>query len=209
MGYKVVEIFCSINGEGMKAGKLAVFVRMKGCNLACSYCDTSWANEKDASYQEMTADEIVQQVKENQVENVTLTGGEPLLQAGIEQLLQKLADAGLEVEIETNGSVSLKPYATISPKISFTMDYKLASSGMEDKMDLQNFSILTANDTVKFVVSDRKDLERAYEVSEQFLEKESVQYFSESGIWQHRAEGYCGIYERKTLEQSKDTDSDA
>ena len=76
--YKVVEIFESINGEGMKAGELSVFVRLCGCNLHCSYCDTSWANEKDAPYQEMTARQIVQKAEAYGTKNVTLTGGEPL-----------------------------------------------------------------------------------------------------------------------------------
>lgn len=169
MKYKVVEIFQSINGEGMKAGELAVFVRMQGCNLNCVYCDTSWANAQDARYQSMTSSEIVKRVQSEQVKNVTLTGGEPLLQPGIEQLLVALVQAGFCVEIETNGSVDLKKYIGLSPQISFTMDYKLPQSGMENKMRIENFSLLSKQDTVKFVASDRKDLERAFAVSEKYL----------------------------------------
>lgn len=169
MEYKVVEIFQSINGEGMKAGELAVFVRMQGCNLSCKYCDTAWANDANADFQKMTENEIVAQVQKNQVKNVTLTGGEPLLQPGIEELLLALTKAGFAVEIETNGSISIKEYKSLSSGISFTMDYKLAGSGMEDKMNTENFAFLTAKDTVKFVVSDRKDLERAYNISREYL----------------------------------------
>lgn len=169
MKYNVVEIFQSINGEGMRAGELAVFIRFKGCNLRCRYCDTMWANEADAHYTEMTGEEILSQVKAYQVKNVTVTGGEPLLQKGIEVLLMQLAGEGCFVEIETNGSVSLQQFAGLSPQISFTMDYKLSGSGMEEQMCTDNFALLNRNDTVKFVVSDRKDLERAFEISEKFL----------------------------------------
>lgn len=75
--FKVCEKFVSINGEGIKAGQLSVFVRFKGCNLDCSYCDTKWANEKDADFESMSTDEIVKYVVETSVQNVTLTGGEP------------------------------------------------------------------------------------------------------------------------------------
>ena len=78
--YKVVEHFVSINGEGTHAGQLAMFIRFQGCNLNCSYCDTKWANEVDAPFQWKTAEELVQSADEAQVKNITLTGGEPLLQ---------------------------------------------------------------------------------------------------------------------------------
>ena len=73
MSFKVVEIFESINGEGMRAGELAVFVRMKGCNLSCNYCDTMWANKPDCEFEEMTAEQIVDRVKKSGIKNVTLS----------------------------------------------------------------------------------------------------------------------------------------
>lgn len=169
MEYKVVEIFQSINGEGMKAGELSVFVRMQGCNLCCDYCDTSWANDLNAAYHYMSAQDIIQVIRKERVNNVTLTGGEPLLQPYIGDLLSGLTNAGFAVEIETNGSVSLRAFVGLSPQISFTMDYKLAGSKMEQKMDVSNFSLLTYKDTVKFVVSDREDLIRAYKVTQKYL----------------------------------------
>ena len=81
--YQVVEKFVSINGEGRRAGELAVFIRMKGCNLHCSYCDTYWANESDCESTEMTADEIISYIEESRIRNITLTGGEPLLREGM------------------------------------------------------------------------------------------------------------------------------
>ena len=167
--YEVAEYFVSINGEGPLAGQLAVFVRLKGCNLACEYCDTKWANEPDAAFTAMTAEEIHQAIKETGVHNVTLTGGEPLARPHIAGLLEELAaDPELHVEIETNGSVSLAPFCRIPNAPSFTMDYKLSCSGMESFMDTDNFSLLTQKDTVKFVTGSLADCERALEVMKQF-----------------------------------------
>ena len=90
--YPVAEIFSSINGEGVLAGQLAVFVRFVGCNLRCSYCDTMWANSPDAPHREMTAEQIVQEILDTGIHNVTLTGGEPLLQPHIHELLALLSD---------------------------------------------------------------------------------------------------------------------
>ena len=88
--YQVVEKFVSINGEGRRAGELAVFIRMKGCNLHCSYCDTYWANESDCESTEMTADEIISYIEESRIRNITLTGGEPLLREGMTQLIRAI-----------------------------------------------------------------------------------------------------------------------
>ncbi|MDO5797716.1 MAG: putative 7-carboxy-7-deazaguanine synthase QueE [Eubacteriales bacterium] len=159
---KVVEKFTSINGEGTRAGELAVFVRFKGCNLRCSYCDTMWANESDCSCKEETPEEIVNYVLEAGIRNVTLTGGEPLLQKDIRELIHLLLHAGLRVEIETNGAVNLSDFCEERP--IFTMDYKLPSSGCEEYMIAENMELLETNDTVKFVSGSQEDLLRALEV---------------------------------------------
>ena len=164
MSFKVVEIFESINGEGMRAGELAVFVRMKGCNLSCNYCDTMWANEADCEFEEMTADRIVERVKKSGIKNVTLTGGEPLLQKDADKLLKLFSDEkDIRVEIETNGSVNLSPFLKYE-NTSFTMDYKLPESDMEKYMDLENFKILRKKDTLKFVASSVNDLKKANDI---------------------------------------------
>lgn len=168
--YKVVEKFVSINGEGQLAGQLAVFIRLAGCNLNCSYCDTKWANEKDVAFELMTSKEIYEYIKSTGVKNITLTGGEPLMQEGILELLQELSkDEELSVEIETNGSISLKEFQVIKEnRPKFTMDYKLQSSNMEDKMDIDNFNYLKAEDTVKFVVGNNEDLSRAKAIIDEY-----------------------------------------
>ena len=144
MDFKVVERFVSINGEGRRSGQLAIFIRFAGCNLNCSYCDTLWANEKDVSYELISSKDIYDYIKSQKIKNVTLTGGEPLMQKGIVELLKVLSkDKELYVEIETNGSVLLDEFLDIENSPSFTMDYKLPSSNMENKMALDNFRYLT------------------------------------------------------------------
>lgn len=171
MKYKVAELFVSINGEGTKAGQLAVFVRLCGCNLNCSYCDTTWANEDSVSFKEMSVDEIVEYIKNTGVYNITLTGGEPLLKRDGEDTRALLkALVGIEaarVEIETNGSIELKEYMDID-NISFTMDYKLPGSGMEESMCLDNFEVLRKCDTVKFVSGSEEDLLKAKEIIDRY-----------------------------------------
>ena len=160
--FKVAEHFISINGEGQKAGELALFVRFVGCNLGCSWCDTKWANSPNAPFTEMSAQEICDLAQNSGVKNVTLTGGEPLLQQNITSLIIALAKQGSSVEIETNGSVPLPEISDSS--VTFTMDYKLPSSEMESRMCLENFERLTPRDTVKFVCGSHGDLERAAQI---------------------------------------------
>lgn len=160
----VIESFVSINGEGTRAGELAVFIRFRGCNLRCSYCDTLYANEPDAPCVEQTPADVYAYIRSTGVTNVTLTGGEPLLEPEIKDLLALLlADDRLSVEIETNGAVDLAPFCGDKRPL-FTMDYKLPSSGCERAMKTENFSLLQPEDTVKFVSGSRADLDRALEI---------------------------------------------
>ena len=92
MDFKVAEKFVSINGEGTKAGQPAVFIRLAGCNLRCSYCDTMWANGFDAPHVKMTEEEIAGYVRSTGIKNVTLTGGEPLLAENVHILLAALSE---------------------------------------------------------------------------------------------------------------------
>ncbi len=176
--YKVAEIFTSVNGEGRRSGQLALFIRMSGCNLKCEYCDTEWAGGEGKDFRMMSTEEIMDEVRRSGARNVTLTGGEPLLQKEIEELLAALtADPWLRIEIETNGSIALRPLlrkitdirgvdpdsekpsrADAPDNLSFNMDYKLPGSGMEHRMRPANFDVLGPGDTVKFVVRDRTDL---------------------------------------------------
>ena len=168
---KVVEIFKSIEGEGVRAGLPVTFVRLYGCNLRCEYCDTKYsydeANEKNPyPYTVMTAAEIVKAVMERECPNVTITGGEPLIHPGIEKLIDLLLFVGCEVNIETNGTRPVPYKYKDEKRIIFTMDYKCPGSGMNDKMERYCFETLRDWDVLKFVVSDEKDLDKMIEVLE-------------------------------------------
>ncbi|WP_319371661.1 putative 7-carboxy-7-deazaguanine synthase QueE [uncultured Ilyobacter sp.] len=170
MNYKVVETFVSINGEGKKSGELAVFTRLAGCNLRCSYCDTMWANQDDVVFTLMSKEEIYDYIKSSGVKNVTLTGGEPLIQEGVGELIDYLMmDENLCIEVETNGSIAIQSFRkNHGRRLSFTMDYKGSSSLMEDKMLMKNFETLTEFDTVKFVVGNKQDLFKAKEIMDNY-----------------------------------------
>ena len=164
MHYKVVEIFDSIEGEGKRAGRTATFVRFAGCNLNCTYCDTAYANGND--YQLMSSDDIINRIKKRNFMRVTLTGGEPLAVPEIEVLIFRLTTIGIEVNIETNGSIDIstvldyfqsKAYDP-DMQLFFTMDYKLPSSGMTDNMLPGNFTKLRPWDVLKFVVGSEDDM---------------------------------------------------
>ena len=178
MVLQVVEKFISINGEGRRCGQLATFIRFAGCNLNCGYCDTAWANDRKVAFDPMTAEEVYAYIKETQVTNVTLTGGEPLLQQDMGELLELISqDPELYVEIETNGSVLLSKFSDLENPPSFTMDYKLPSSGMERMMALENFDHLTEKDTVKFVSGSMEDLEKARELINKYKLTEKTSIF--------------------------------
>lgn len=239
---RLAESFVSINGEGPRAGELALFLRFVGCNLSCSYCDTRWANEPGCEYEDKSIEELIDLVASSGIKNVTLTGGEPMLQQELPALARGLLRLhGIRIEIETNGAVSLcemagirakaEPYEdmhgqpneaglsddgssrmdgtglsdevsgqpgeaglsddgkTVTRKhenksgnkpenksgnkpvnavrLSFTMDYKLPSSGCESAMLTDNFRYLRQEDTVKFVSGSREDLERAADIISQ------------------------------------------
>ncbi len=175
----MAERFVSINGEGRRAGELAVFLRFCKCNLQCSFCDTRWANSDDVNAEVMTVRQLTDFVMSTGIQNITLTGGEPLLQKNIGSLISELDALGLNIEIETNGSVPLKTLAPFPAHTSITMDYKLPGSGMEKFMCTENFSYLTKTDTVKFVVGGLMDLNRAVEIIRTFdLTARCFVYFS-------------------------------
>ena len=184
--FKVAEKFVSINGEARKAGELAVFIRFTGCNLCCSYCDTAWAIPEDAPHEKMNLQEIVDYVDSTRVQNVTLTGGEPLLQEDIPDLIAELIGHGHLVEVETNGAVSIEPLydlkkeLSLNDELSITIDYKCPSSGVEQCMLMDNYEYLRKEDTVKFVVGDRADLDKAYEIITKYnlVEKKIAVYIS-------------------------------
>lgn len=149
---KVNEIFYSIEGEGIRAGMPCTFIRLFGCNLNCSYCDTRYSCEGD-DYSIMSIKEIIEIVNSIGCPNITVTGGEPLMHDGIDRLLRLLLEEGYSVNAETNGTI----VPTVS-KIIYTVDYKALSSGMNAQMNPDAFKRLDSNDVIKCVVQNQEDL---------------------------------------------------
>lgn len=166
--FAVAEKFVSINGESVRVGEPAVFIRFRGCNLNCSYCDTGWANSTSANAEMLSTDELIAYVGETGITNVTLTGGEPLLRENIYELIEALMEDGKRVEIETNGSIFIGKLSEKTFRPVFTLDYKLPGSGCEDSMLTENYKFLQKDDAVKFVSGSTEDLERAKEIIERY-----------------------------------------
>lgn len=148
---RVIEIFDSIDGEGIFTGCLATFIRLGGCNMRCSYCDTGYAlNAKDGV--EMSVDDIVCKAKLIGNTHITLTGGEPLINPDSLKLVSALCDARFIVNIETNGSVDVTPFQ--NGKTVITMDYKTISSGENKKMSIDRINTLRKCDVLKIVCEE-------------------------------------------------------
>lgn len=163
----VIEKFVSIDGEGATAGELASFIRFQGCNLRCSWCDTTYSFEETDVQQWCTPEELYEFLRTSPARNVTLTGGEPLLQPELDGLLALLqGDSRLRVHVETNGSVNLRRFQERFPRISYVIDFKLPGSGMTESMDMENLSLARPQDVYKFVAQDAADLDYARQVME-------------------------------------------
>lgn len=148
---KISEIFKSIQGESTYAGLPCTFVRLAGCNLRCTYCDTNYAYYNG---RELSDADIVAKIEEYGVKCVEFTGGEPLLQEETPQLLKTLLDKGYEVLIETNGSICI---GCLDKRLNIIMDYKSPKSGMHERMRPKNFEFLKKTDQIKFVLMDESD----------------------------------------------------
>lgn len=178
--FPVIEKFVSIDGEGPTAGALATFIRFEGCNLRCKWCDTTYSFDGSSEITYLSALEIYEFIKASGIRQVTLTGGEPLMQPHISELLELLAkDHTLLVHIETNGAVAIEPFkkAYSSEMIRYIVDYKLPSSGMSKRMVLENFKEVTKEDTYKFVIASRRDLEEAYRLIEMYNLRERTRVY--------------------------------
>lgn len=155
MSLKVNEIFFSIQGESSHAGRPCAFIRLAGCNLRCSYCDTRYAYE-EGSWREI--DDIEREIRPFGCSLVEVTGGEPLLQTETPELVRRLLDRGYTVLLETNGSLDI---GAVDERCTRIVDMKCPSSGETDKNRLENLAILTPDDEVKFVIADRCDFDYA------------------------------------------------
>ena len=165
----ITEIFKSVQGEGTRAGLPCVFVRLTGCNLRCTWCDTAYAfhGGKKMSVDEVLArvDELCGRVEQQSGQQATvplveLTGGEPLLQEELYPLAEALIRRGFTVMIETSGE---KFVGRLPREVIKIVDVKCPDSGEADTFDLQNLEAVDAKDEIKFVLSTRRDYEFARE----------------------------------------------
>ena len=152
---KINEIFYSIQGESSFAGRPCAFIRLAGCDLRCSYCDTAYAFSDG---REMSVAEILQAIEAYPTRLALVTGGEPMLQPAVHDLFRSLFEKDYTVLVETGGHVSL---ATVDPRVHKIMDFKCPLSGMESRNDYDNIQYLTPGDELKFVVSGREDFDWA------------------------------------------------
>ncbi|WHY70882.1 7-carboxy-7-deazaguanine synthase QueE [Fictibacillus enclensis] len=187
----MVEIFETIEGEGMAAGFPTIFVRVFHCNLRCTWCDTPYSYAPAKPEFEATIEEIIERINTFASKRICFTGGEPLIHREKSAALLK-AMAGIEriedIHVETNGAIALKPFQllresdpVLSSKVRFVMDYKLPASGEMDRMIHENFVFLKSHDEIKFVIGTDEDFDIASSVLEQH-HKQGLALFSP--VWE-------------------------
>jgi len=173
----VVETFASIQGESTHAGRKCFFIRLAGCNLRCNYCDTVYAWEGGEL---RSVDLLVKEVEKSGVALVEVTGGEPLIHPETPALLQALLDAGKEVLLETNGSVSI---AGVPPAVRKIVDCKTPGSGMSESNCFDNYPLLQKHDEVKFVISGRDDFDWAVGIIRKYELGKKTENLIFSPVW--------------------------
>ena len=165
---KINEIYLSVQGESTHTGLPCIFIRLTGCNLRCSWCDTAYAFHEGKN---MSIDEILQKVENFGIHLVEITGGEPLMQDNGYTLMRRLIENGYKVMLETGGSISLERVPKDVIKI---MDLKCPGSGEQEKNNLDNLKLLAPHDEVKFVILDRKDYEWSRDIIKKYKINETA-----------------------------------
>ena len=179
---QISEIFRSIQGEGLTTGCPTIFVRLQGCSLRCSWCDTGYAQSKHGI--DMSIGLVVTKVFDIYGTNdyVCVTGGEPLDQKECIKLLHELNHCGFPIVLETNGAKSIKEVKAISNSIQISMDCKTPSSKMHKKMMHSNYRYLGKKDQIKFIIADKKDYEFAKDVVDTYVRFGNVIFSPAGGL---------------------------
>ena len=159
---KINEIFFSVQGEGSKSGLPCVFIRLTFCNLRCTYCDTEYAFYEGY---DLSIEQILTEIKKYDCKLVEVTGGEPLVQKESLELMQRLADEGYEVMLETGGSL---PIEEVDKRVKIILDLKCPSSKMMKKNLYANLDHLKTIDEIKFVIGTREDYDWSKQIIEQY-----------------------------------------
>lgn len=172
---KLTEIFLSIQGEADSVGWPTVFVRLTGCPLRCTYCDTEYAFY-GGEWREQA--DVLKEVASYCVKHVCVTGGEPLAQKGCVPLLNALCEAGYRVSLETSGAMDI---SQVDPRVARVVDIKTPGSNEVGRNRWENLDLLNDRDQLKFVICDRADYEWSREqISERKLEGRAMILFSPS-----------------------------
>ena len=194
---KITEIFKSIEGEGIRTGRICTFIRSFGCPLRCTFCDSMYSNEKepDQIILDLSVEEIVQECKKLKTPYVTFTGGEPLIQKDANELIERLLEEGFFVNIETSGACDIsavheylasKKKHPLMDNLIFTVDYKSYTSKCTGLMIMDNFlKHVRSTDVVKFVVGTKQDLDQMKHIVEliQDAKKEFQPHFFVSPVF--------------------------
>jgi 7-carboxy-7-deazaguanine synthase len=167
---KINEIFYSIQGEGRWTGLPNIFIRSTGCNLRCSFCDTKYAYENGV---EMTINKIMLEIRKYPCKYVCITGGEPLLQTDILDLIDNLIKKDYKISIETNGSIDIKKITRIA-SLMISMDVKCPSSNMHEKTCFENIAQLKSKDQIKMIIKEKNDYEYAKKLLVKYKPKSPV-----------------------------------
>jgi 7-carboxy-7-deazaguanine synthase len=157
LSLRITEIFHSIQGEADAVGWPTVFVRLTGCPLRCTWCDTTYSFQGG---DKRTLVEVLREVASFQTRHVCVTGGEPLAQRNCLPLLTALCDAGFEVSLETSGALDI---SAVDPRVRKVVDLKCPGSGELSRNRFENLAFLSPRDQIKFVIADRADYEWARE----------------------------------------------
>src|SRR5215467_7404443 len=195
----ITEIFKSIQGEGTRAGLPCIFVRLTGCNLRCTWCDTAYAFHGG---KKMSVDDVMKRVDEltggaQNLPLVELTGGEPLLQEEIYPLAEKLLARGYTVMIETSGERSV---GRLPREVIKIVDVKCPDSGEPDTFEMKNLEVVSVNDEIKFVISTRKDYEFARDFTREHRLAEKVKQVLFSPVFDDPEGKWKGLEPRQLVE---------
>lgn len=148
---KITEIFYSLQGEARNVGLPTIFVRLTGCPLRCTYCDTAYAF---TGGEWMDTESIINEIQQYKTSHITVTGGEPLAQKNCVDLLKQLCDSGYDVSLETSGAILLD---SVDERVIKIMDVKTPASNEDSKNKFENFALLSTDDQIKFVICDEND----------------------------------------------------
>jgi|TARA_B110000259_G_C13981811_1_gene388922 7-carboxy-7-deazaguanine synthase len=155
---KINEIFYSLQGESSRIGLPTTFVRLTGCPMRCTYCDTAYAFHEGKN---LSFDEIIDEIKHFDTNFITVTGGEPLAQRSCYAFLDQLCDIGYDVSLETGGALSIKD---VHEKVKIILDIKTPGSGESENNHWDNLLLIKPTDEIKIVITDQNDYKWAKKV---------------------------------------------